>query len=103
MAVVASEQTHRVKMSFHANTLRFAVETPDLGEAQEELEIEYGAEPLEIGFNAAYLLEVLRYIPSDDVRISLKAPERAATLEPVLADGDPRDYLCLVMPLRLLE
>src|SRR5690606_26748496 len=37
MAVVASEQTHRVRLSFHAGSVRFTVETPDLGEAQEEL------------------------------------------------------------------
>jgi DNA polymerase-3 subunit beta len=103
MAVVASEQTHRVKLSFHAGTLRCMVETPDLGEAQEEMEVEYDGEPLEIGFNASYLLEVLRYVPTNDVKISLKAPERAATLVPVAADGDAPDYLCLVMPLRLLD
>ncbi len=104
MAVVASEQTHRVKLSFHSNTLRFSVETPDLGEAHEELEVDYNGEPLDIGFNAAYLLEVLRYIPTDDVKLTLKAPERAATLEPVMRDGsEAPDYLCLVMPLRLLD
>ena len=104
MAVVASDQTHRVRLSFNTNTLRFSVETPDLGEAHEELEIEYGGEALDIGFNASYLLEVLRYMPSDDVKLTFKAPERAATIEPVDRDGDgAEDYLCLVMPLRLLE
>lgn len=104
MAVVASEQTHRVKLSFHAGTLRFSVETPDLGEAHEELEVEYNGDPLDIGFNAAYLLEVLRYMPTDDVKLTLKAPERAATIEPVSRDGaEVPDYLCLVMPLRLLD
>ena len=104
MAVVASEQTHRVKLSFHANTLRFSVETPDLGEAHEELEVEYAGDPLDIGFNAAYLLEVLRYMPTEDVKLTLKAPERAATIEPAVRDGsEAPDYLCLVMPLRLLD
>ena len=103
MAVVASDQTHRVRLSFAPATLRLAVETPDLGEATEELEIDYNGESLDMGFNAAYLLEVLRYIPTEDVRITFKAPERAATLEPVGKDGDTPDYLCLVMPLRLLD
>jgi DNA polymerase-3 subunit beta len=104
MAVVASDQTHRVRLSFAPGTLRLAVETPDLGEAQEELEIDYAGEVLDIGFNAAYLLEVLRYIPGDDVKLTFKAPERAATLEPASKNGDKgSDYLCLVMPLRLLE
>jgi len=104
MAVVASEQTHRVRLSFRPGLVRFTVETPDLGEAQEELEIDYTGEPLDIGFNAAYLLEVLRYMPSDTVRLTFKAPERAATIQPLAAEGEEvPDYLCLVMPLRLLE
>jgi DNA polymerase-3 subunit beta len=80
------------------------VESPDLGEATEELEVDYQGEPLDIGFNASYLLEVLRYMPTGDVRLSFKAPERAATLTPVAAEGESApDYLCLVMPLRLME
>jgi DNA polymerase III subunit beta len=101
MAVVASEQTHRVRMSFGPNMLRLSVETPDLGEAQEEMEVEYSGEALDIGFNANYLLEVLRFMPTDEVRLSFKAPERAATVEPT--DDKAGTYLCLVMPLRLLE
>jgi DNA polymerase-3 subunit beta len=104
MAVVASDQTHRVRLSFGSNNLRFSVETPDLGEAHEELEVDYQGDPLDIGFNANYLLEVLRFMPTDDVRLTFKAPERAATIEPARSNGDVTpDYLCLVMPLRLLE
>lgn len=103
MAVVASEQTHRVRLSFGGPMLRFSVETSDVGEAQEELEIGYEGEPLEIGFNASYLLEVLRYIPTDEVRMTFRTPERAAIIEPVGELPDDADYLCLVMPLRLLD
>jgi DNA polymerase-3 subunit beta len=101
MAVVASEQTHRVRLSFVGTALRLSVETPDLGEAHEELEVTYDGEPLDIGFNANYLLEVLRFMPSEEVRLSFKAPERAATIEPT--DTEEGEYLCLIMPLRLLE
>ena len=102
MSVIASDQTHRIRMSFNAGMLKFSVQTPDLGEAQDELPIRFSGDQLDIGFNASYLLEILRYIPTDDVRITLKAPERAATLEP---EGwtDPASYLCLVMPLRLVD
>ena len=54
--------------------------TPDLGEAQEEVTIGYEGDPLEIGFNASYLLEILKYMPTDEVRMTFKAPERAAQL-----------------------
>lgn len=100
MAVVASDQTHRVRMTFTKNKLSFKVQTPDLGEAEEEMAIDYQGDALEIGFNANYLLEVLKYMPDEDVVLQFKAPERAATFMP--ASGAP-DYLCLVMPLRLLD
>jgi DNA polymerase III subunit beta len=102
MSVVASDQTHRIRLSFNAGMLKFSVQTPDLGEAQDELPIRFSGDQLDIGFNASYLLEILRYIPTDDVRITLKAPERAATLEPE-GWSDPAKYLCLVMPLRLVD
>ena len=43
-------------------------------------------------------------MPTDEVKMTFKAPERATTIEPVLPEGeDPMDYLCLIMPLRLLD
>jgi len=102
VGVVASDQTHRVRLAFSGGALRFAVSTPDLGEAQDEIAVTYAGEPLEIGFNANYLLEVLKYMPTDEVKFSFKAPERAATIEPAGWD-DPAVYLCLVMPLRLVD
>jgi DNA polymerase-3 subunit beta len=102
MSVVASDQTHRIRLSFNSGMLKFSVQTPDLGEAQDELPIRYTGDQLDIGFNASYLLEILRYIPTDEVKMTLKAPERAATLEPE-GWSDPAAYLCLVMPLRLVD
>ncbi len=104
MAVVASDQTHRIRLKFESDRMHLNVLTPDLGEGHDELEISYGGEDLEIGFNANYLLEVLRHIPTDEVKMAFKAPERAATLEPVWTDDNAEEsYLCLVMPLRLLD
>ena len=102
MAIVASDQTHRIRLSLGGPMLKFSVQTPDLGEASEEMPIEYDGPPLEIGFNANYLLELLRYMPTDEVRLSFKAPERAATMEPV-GNEDTPEFVCLVMPLRLLD
>jgi DNA polymerase-3 subunit beta len=102
VGVVASDQTHRVRLGFGGGVLRFTVSTPDLGEASDEMAVTYEGEPLDIGFNATYLLEILKYMPTDEVRITMKAPERAATLEPSGWD-DPAAYLCLVMPLRLVD
>ena len=102
MSVIASDQTHRIRLSFNSGLLRFSVQTPDLGEATDEMAIRYNGDPLDIGFNATYLLEILRYIPTDEVKLTFRAPERAATLEPE-GWNEPGAYLCLVMPLRLLD
>jgi DNA polymerase III subunit beta len=102
MSIVASDQTHRIRMAFANGSCKLSVQTPDLGEAQEEITVSYDGDPLEIGFNASYLLEILKYIPTDEVRLTFKAPERAATCEPV-GWNDPSSYLTLVMPLRLVD
>lgn len=102
MSVIASDQTHRIRLSFNSGMLRFSVQTPDLGEATDELGIRYTGDQLDIGFNGSYLLEILRYIPTDEVRLTFKAPERAATVEPE-GWNDLASYLCLVMPLRLVD
>ena len=102
MSVIASDQTHRIRLSFNAGMVKFSVQTPDLGEAQDELPLRYTGDPFDIGFNANYLLEILKFIPTDEVKLTFKAPERAATLEPA-EWSDPAKYLCLVMPLRLVD
>ena len=102
MSIVASDQTHRVRLAFSSGACKLSVSTPDLGEAQEEMSVAYDGETLEIGFNAAYLLEILKFMPTDEIRLTFKGPERAATCEPV-GWNDPASYLTLVMPLRLVD
>jgi DNA polymerase-3 subunit beta len=102
MAVVASDQTHRVKLSFNTALLKFAVQTPDVGEGQDEIAVQYTGDPLDIGFNSNYLLEILRYMPTEEVRFTFKTAERAATIIPENWSGSSK-YLCLVMPLRLVD
>ena len=57
---------------------------------------------MDIGFNGAYLLEILKYIPTTEVRMTFKAPERAATVEPE-GWSDSAKYLTILMPLRLSD
>ena len=102
MSIVASDQTHRIRVALSNGSCKFSVQTPDLGEAQEEITVTYEGEPLEIGFNASYLLEVLKYMPTDEIRMTFKGPERAATCEPV-GWNDPASFMALVMPLRLVD
>jgi DNA polymerase-3 subunit beta len=99
-ALLTTEDSRAVSLDFAGGRLTITSRSPEQGEARIEMGVSYEGEPLEIGFNASYLLEILRYMPTGEVRLTLKAPERAATIEPV---GGDDAYLCLVMPLRLLE
>jgi DNA polymerase-3 subunit beta len=103
MGVLAEGQTHRIRLSLSGEMLTFSVANSGVGTGDQEIPVEYEGDPLEIGFNAEYLLELLGSIQTGEVKLTFKAPERAATLHPVLAP----DEVCvithdvLVMPLRL--
>jgi DNA polymerase-3 subunit beta len=57
---------------------------------------------MEIGYNATYLLDILRSIPTEQVAFRLKTPLGAGVVEPVGALPEAEeDLLCLIMPLRL--
>lgn len=102
MAIVASDQTHRIRFILGGPMMRVAVETPDLGTAHEDVPVDYEGDPLEIGFNAHYLLELLRYLPAGEVRMCFKGAERAALLCPAVEE-DGISTEMLLMPLRLLS
>ena len=75
---------------------------PTVRPPHEEVAVDYDGEPLEIGFNYTYLTGTLKMIPTESVRVTLKAPEIAATMEP-LGEFDGPELFYLVMPLRLLD
>lgn len=103
IAVVASASTRRVKLSLEEDRVHLDAMTPDLGEAHDEVELDYEGEGLEIAFNANYLLEVLRNMPAERIKMGFKTAERATTIEPAGSDQSELEYLCLIMPLRLVD
>lgn len=100
VSLLASDQTHRVTLRSTEKGLTVATQSPDLGDASESVAGTWEGDAIEIGANAAYLLDALRRVPTDSMRMTFKAPERVMTVEPVGWD-DPATWLALVMPLRL--
>ena len=66
-------------------------------EAEEELEVKYGSDPLEIGFNVTYLLDALGALPGEDVRVLLSDANSSCLIE----DGASGHCKYVVMPMRL--
>jgi DNA polymerase-3 subunit beta len=98
VSIIADSQTKSVRITGSTAGLKVAVKTPDLGEASDEVAGAWEGESIEIGFNASYLMEILKQAPTDQVKLTFKAPERPATIEPV---GESTWY-GLLMPLRLV-
>jgi DNA polymerase-3 subunit beta len=96
-AVMANERTNIVKMMLEGNLLSLAAQTPDVGDSKDTLSIHYEGEPLNIAFNYKYVLDALKVIESDDVRMETNGP-----LAPTLFKArEENGYLCLVMPVQV--
>jgi len=97
VATIASEKTRAVKISLDRDRVTLSVTSPENGLATEELAADYGADGLEIGFNARYLLDILGEIDGDIVEVHL-ADAAAPTL---LRENDKSNALYVLMPMRV--
>jgi DNA polymerase-3 subunit beta len=69
------------------------------GEAKETIPCTFTSDALEIGFNSAYLIDILSHLESEQVTFRFSTPTRAGIVAPVGSDSDT--VLMLVMPVRL--
>lgn len=101
VALYASSMTHQVRMKLEAD--RLTISTEDIeraSEARETVLCEYGSEPMEIGFNAVYLTEVLSNVDAEDVVMEFSSPNRAGVVTPgEQASGE--EMMMLIMPVML--
>ena len=81
VSTVSSERGRAVKLSLTGGKLTLSVTNPDSGSATEEIEVEYDADPLDIGFNSRYLLDIASQIEGETAVLKLA--------DPGLADPDP--------------
>jgi DNA polymerase-3 subunit beta len=86
VAAISSEQVRAVQMSIDANHMTLSVRNMDAGQAVEELEVDYGGEPFEIGFNARYLLDATAQIDGETAQFRFAGPRDPALL---LDPADP--------------
>ena len=100
VSILSDALTHQVVFSLDRDKLTLHVTTQDLGEAREEIEAAYADEPMDIGYNAAYIQDILRTIEGDEIAFKLDRPDNAGMVTPVDEKGDIRQ-LCIVMPLRI--
>ena len=103
MSILANTLTHQVKFSLKKDNLELSSANFDLGgEAKESLPCDYVGEPMDIGYNASYVLDVLKQLEGDEVVFELGSSVSAGKVYST-EKKEGEDYLCLLMPLRLAE
>jgi DNA polymerase-3 subunit beta len=102
VAILSSAITHQVKLILEDDRLTLTVKTPDVGEAVEEVTCSYNSPKMEIGYNARYLLDILRTMESADVAFLLDRNDNAGVVSPESNDA-ALHHQCLLMPLRLSD
>ena len=97
----ADNVTRQVRFTLKNKQVRVSSAT-DLGSGEHSLAADYEGDDMDIGYNAGYLLDLLRALPTESVVLKLNSPLSAAVIEPVgpLPQAE-EDILCLIMPLRL--
>lgn len=97
-AAILSNEKHRgVRLCFANNLLKIEANNPEQEQAEDEIEIEYSGQKMEIGFNVGYLLDVLNVIDSDKVEMRLSNANSSV----LICDTANKDSTYVVMPIRL--
>lgn len=97
VSLLAHEKSRAVKISLQPGTLIVQSNNPDLGEAKEELDVQYNQEPMEIGFNSRYLLDYLSVVKADRLQFCLKD-----RLSPgVIFEESQDNHTYVIMPMRI--
>jgi DNA polymerase-3 subunit beta len=97
VSTVSSERGRAVKLSLTSGRLVLSVTNPDSGSATEEIEVEYAADPLDIGFNSRYLLDIAAQIDGEVAVLKLADPGSPTLIQ----DREAKGALYVLMPMRV--
>jgi DNA polymerase III subunit beta len=97
VSTVSSERGRAVKLSITGGKLLLSVTNPDSGSANEELEVEYASDPIDIGFNSRYLLDIAAQIEGEAAVLKLADPGSPTLIQ----DKEAKGALYVLMPMRV--
>lgn len=101
IAIYSNKTTHQIRLKISADELEISAEDLDYSnEAKEQITCEFTGEPLEIGFNAKFLIEMLSNLDAQMISMELSQPNRAGLIIPA-EKVENEDILMLVMPVML--
>jgi DNA polymerase-3 subunit beta len=100
VSTMASERVEGIKFSVSKNSVELSSYHQDFGDAKEEVDVTYEGSPIQIGFNARYLIEALNVIDTAEVMMELKDEGSPGMIKPITV-VDPLNQLCIIMPMRI--
>jgi DNA polymerase-3 subunit beta len=99
VALLSNERSRAVKFSLESGKVEVASNSPELGEAREQLAVEYGGPALQISFNAQYVSDFLNAVQTDVIAIEFRDEVSQTVMRPV--GTTDYDYTYVVMPMRI--
>ena len=97
VATISTEKSRAVKLHVENGVVTLTASSPESGTATEEIEVKYGQEAIEIGFNARYLLDIAQQIEGDTAQFSMAD----AASPTIIRDLDDQSALYVLMPMRV--
>ena len=97
VSLLSNQKSKGITLSLSEGKLEISSNNPELGDAREEIEVDYSGNEMKIGFNAKYIIDILNSCNDDEIDINLNDQLSPGMLQP---HGN-QSYTCVVMPMRI--
>jgi len=97
VSIMVNEKTSIVKIVLDDNNLTLSADTPDSGKSEENIDVDYKGEELAIAFNYKYVLDALKNMECEEVKVGLNTSLSATVFRPKCEE----DFVCLIMPVQI--
>jgi len=98
VSILSDQETRSVLVEIEGSVMKLSSDNPGMGDAEETLSVDYSGEPVKVAFNANYLMDILKVMDDEEMRMEVKD-----SLSPTLFIGTDKDssFLSVVMPMRV--
>jgi DNA polymerase-3 subunit beta len=97
VSLLSNQKSKGVTIALAKGRMEISSNNPELGDAKEEIEVDYNGEDLKIGFNARYILDILNSFQDEKLNLELDSQLSPGLIRPV----NDSNYTCVVMPMRI--
>ncbi|HHN65829.1 MAG TPA: DNA polymerase III subunit beta [Nitrospirae bacterium] len=97
VSIISKDRSNAIKLDLETDRITLTASNPDLGDARDEIDVQYSGEAISLGFNARYLVDALNAMSADTVVFELQEPLSPTLLKEVGIEN----YICVVMPMRI--